>query len=70
MVIKEIKADRVVFDKNQTKVEIMVGMDMSGVVPGAAAYTATSGSPGSSDPNSPGSGGDDKSPAIQGTDEN
>ncbi|MBW8015262.1 MAG: hypothetical protein FVQ82_03675 [Planctomycetes bacterium] len=60
MVIKEIKADRVVFDKNQTKVEIMVGMDMSGVVPGAAAYTTTSRSLGSSDPNSP---------AIQGTDE-
>ena len=70
MEIKEIKADRVVFDKNKSKLEIMVGMDMSGVIPGAPTNSVTSGSSGSSSSSSSTSGGDGASPdAIQGSDE-
>ncbi|MCF7954270.1 MAG: hypothetical protein K9M75_00570 [Phycisphaerae bacterium] len=69
MVIKAINSDRVVFDKNKSEVEIMVGMDMSGVIPGAPANTKASGSLGSSSSSSSSSGGKVSSPAIQDADE-
>lgn len=70
MAIKDIKANRVVFTKkNQSEVEIMVGMDLSGVVISSAANTVTSGSSGSSSSGSSTAGSEEASPAIQGSDE-
>jgi hypothetical protein len=69
MVIKDIKANRVVFTKNQSQVEIMVGMDLSGVVINSAGNTATSESSGSSGSSSSPAGSGGVLPGIQGSDE-